>query len=57
MCCGIVAGASIAVSTDAGSFGSPELGVRAGGGQIMHMSFGSYSDLLSFRLKDKDESI
>ena len=31
---------SIAVSADVGSFGSPELGVRAGGGQIRHLLLG-----------------
>ena len=31
---------SIAVSTDAGSFGIPELGVRAVGGHILYVSLG-----------------
>ena len=48
---------SIAVYADAGSFGSPELGVRAGGGQILHLSLGSHLDLGSLRPRGRDESI
>ena len=48
---------SIAVYADAGSFGSPELGVRAWGGQILHLSLGSHLDLGSLRPRGRDESM
>ena len=48
---------SIAGSADAGSFGSPELVVRARGWADCESACGSHSDRVSLRPKGRDESI